>query len=438
MKEQLTLFSDFPEQPGDRILQETVRMSNLLMAFRRVQRNGGAAGVDGVTVEVFATRLQSELTHARELVLRGEYRPMPVRLVEIPKPGGGIRKLGIPTILDRVLQQALLQVLTPVFDPQFSPWSFGFRPGRGTRDAVKQAQRHIRDGYRWVVDVDLAKFFDRVNHDVLMSLVARRVKDRGALLIIRRFLQSGIMADGLTSPTLEGTPQGGPLSPLLSNIMLDVLDKELERRGHRFCRYADDANVYVRTRRAGDRVMVSMTRFLAKRLRLQVNEQKSAVDRPWQRQFLGYSVLIQKTAPLTVAPDREKRMRQKARPLLKAGRGRKLSQTLAHLAPLIRGWASYYSLCDAKAAFERFDQWLRRRLRSILWRQWKRPATRRKEMMRRGLDAKRAWKSAYNGRGHWWNAGAPHMNHAVPTRTLRALGYLSLLEEYQRLKSSAG
>jgi RNA-directed DNA polymerase len=436
--EQLALFAEFPVQPGDRILEKMVRMSNLLQAYQRVKRNAGAPGVDGVTVQNFGVHLQSELTRAQTLVLNGEYRPQPVRTVEIPKPGGGTRRLGIPTVLDRVLQQALLQVLTSVFDPQFSKWSFGFRPGRGTHDAVKQARRHVQDGFRWVVDVDLAKFFDRVNHDVLMSLVARRIKDRGALLLIRRFLQSGIMMDGLTSPTMEGTPQGGPLSPLLSNIMLDVLDKELEKRNLRFCRYADDCNVYVGSRRSGERVMRSMTRFLDRRLRLQVNEQKTAVARPWHRQFLGYSVLPRKTAPLIVAPDRESRMRQKARPLLKAGRGRKLSQTLGLLAPKLRGWASYYVLCDVKAAFERFDGWLRRRLRAILWRQWKRPKTRRRELIRRGLDVQRAHRSAYNGRGPWWNAGASHMNCAVHTRELRKLGYVSLLEEYQRLKRSAG
>lgn len=438
MKEQLQLFSSFPAQPGDRILEKTVRMSNLLKAYERVKRNKGAAGIDGVTMDAFQARCVSELTRLREAVLKGDYRPSPVRTVEIPKPGGGKRKLGIPTILDRVLQQALLQVLTPVFDPQFSKWSFGFRPGLGTHDAVRQARRHIQNGYRWVVDIDLAQFFDTVNHDKLMSLVARRVSDREALLLIRRFLQSGMMMDGLTSPTLEGTPQGGPLSPLLSNIMLDELDKELEKRKLRFCRYADDANVYVRSRRAGERVMTSLTRFLHQKLRLRVNEQKSAVDRPWRRQFLGYSVLIQKTAPLIVARDREKRLKKKVRPLLKAGRGRRLAHTLELLAPLLRGWAAYYVLCDAKAAFERFDAWLRHRLRSILWRQWKQPKTRRKELIRRGLDPQRAWKSANNGRGPWWNAGRSHMNQAVPTRSLRALGYISLLEEYQRLRRSAG
>ena len=435
---QLQLFDSWPEQSTDRIIEQTVRLSNLLNAFRRVKRNRGAPGVDGMTVQALGANLSVVLKRVSDEIVAGTYRPQPVRAVEIPKPNGGVRRLGIPTVLDRVVQQALLQVLLPVFDPGFSKWSFGFRPRVGAHTAVRLARQHIQDGYRWVVDVDLEKFFDRVNHDVLMALIARRVKDKQALRLIRLFLQSGILLDGLTTPTVEGTPQGGPLSPLLSNVMLDVLDKELERRNHRFCRYADDCNVYVRSRKAGERLMDSMTGFLKKRLRLTVNQQKSAVDRPWRRQFLGYSVLSKKTAPLCVAPPKEQRMKQKARLLLRPGRGRKVSETLQRLAPLIRGWAGYYKLCDVKRAFEDFDSWVRRRIRAILWRQWKRPHTRRKEMLKRGLDPERARKSAVNGRGPWWNAGASHMNHAVTTRELRALGYVSLMEEWQRLKSSAG
>lgn len=435
---QLQLFDDFPVQPGDGIIEKMVRPGNLLKAYQRVKSNGGAPGVDGMTIAELGKQLRGVLLRVSDEVVAATYRPQPVRQVEIPKPGGGTRKLGIPTVLDRVLQQALMQVLTPVFDPQFSKSSFGFRPGRGTHDAVKQAQKHVQAGQRWVVDIDLAKFFDRVNHDVLMGILARRITDKRALLLIRRYLQSGVMVGGLTSPSLEGTPQGGPLSPLLSNIMLDVLDKELERRNHRFCRYADDCNVYVKSKRAGERLMESLTGFLKQRLRLEVNQQKSAVDRPWRRQFLGYSVLWRKNAPLVVAPDRERRMKAKARPILRMGRGRKVAETVANLAPKIRGWASYYKLCDAKAAFERFDEWCRRRIRAIYWRQWKRPKARLKELLKRGIDYERARKSANNGRGPWWNAGAPHMNQAITTRSLRAIGHLSLLEEFQRLKRSAG
>jgi RNA-directed DNA polymerase len=434
---QLDLFDSWPEQPTERIIEEIVRQSNLLKAFERVKRNGGAPGVDGVTIANLSANLPVALERVRKELVSGTYQPSPVRGVEIPKPGGGVRKLGIPTVLDRVVQQALLQVLTPVFDPHFSAWSFGFRPRTGAHAAVRQARKHIQDGYRWVVDVDLEKFFDRVNHDVLMALVAKQVKDRRALSLIRRFLQSGILLGGLTSPTLEGTPQGGPLSPLLSNVMLNVLDKELAKRCHRFCRYADDCNVYVKSKRAGDRLMESMTRFLSKKLRLSVNQQKSAVDRPWRRQFLGYSVTNEKRAPLRISRDREQRLRVKARMILRPGRGRKIAETLKLLAPKIRGWAGYYQLCDVKRALEDFDKWMRRRIRAIYWRQWKRPGTRFKEMLKRGLNFERARKSAGNGRGPWWNAGASHMNCSITTRELRANGYVSLLEAWQRLKRSA-
>ena len=436
--QQLDLFDSYPVQPTERVIQQMVRRSNMLKAFQRVRRNGGAPGVDGMTVHDLGANLAVELRRACDEIVAGTYRPQPVRAVEIPKPNGGVRQLGIPTVLDRVVQQALLQVLTPVFDPGFSEWSFGFRPGVGAHRAVLQAQRHIRDGCRWVVDVDLEKFFDRVNHDVLMALVARQVKDKGALLLIRRFLQAGILVGGLTSPTLEGTPQGGPLSPLLSNVMLDVLDKEMEKRGHRFCRYADDLNVYVRSKKAGERLMSSMTRFLTRKLRLSVNQQKSAVDRPWQRQFLGYSFTVKKTAPLRISSDREKRLKLKARMILRPGRGRKITETMKRLAPKIRGWAGYYQLCEVKRAVTQFDEWVRRRIRAIYWRQWKRPGTRYRELLKRGISRERAHLSASNGRGSWWNAGASHMNQALDTRALRAIGYVSLMEELQRLKCSAG
>jgi RNA-directed DNA polymerase len=312
------------------------------------------------------------------------------------------------------------------------------RPGRGTQDAVLQAREYVKAGYRWVVDLDLAKFFDRVNHDVLMARVARKVKDKRALKLIRRYLEAGILIDGLVSPAIEGTPQGGPLSPLLSNILLDDLDKELERRGHRFCRYADDCNVYVRSRRAGERLMTSLTRFLDKRLRLQVNEQKSAVDQPWNRQFLGYSMLSGNACRLRVSPDREKRLKRGLKPVMRAGRGRSIRQTLDRLAPKIRGWVSYFKLSDVKAAFERLDDWIRRRIRALMWRHWKRSKTRFRELQRRGIDEQRARRAAWNGRGPWWNAGASHMNQAVPIRTLQNLGLVSFLEEFQRLKRSTG
>jgi RNA-directed DNA polymerase len=341
--------------------------------------------------------------------------------------------LGIPTVLDRLIQQALLQVLTPVFDRTFSEDSYGFRPGRSAHDAIRRARAHMAAGHRWVVDLDIEQFFDRVNHDVLMARVARRVKDKRVLRLIRRYLQAGSMEGGLVSPRLEGTPQGGPLSPLLSNILLDELDKELERRGHRFVRYADDVNVYVRSRRAGERSMASLERFLWKRLRLRINREKSAVDRPWRRKFLGYSVTMHREPKLKVAPESVKRLKSKLRILFRRGRGRSLSRVCQELSTVLRGWVAYYRMSEVKVSFDRLDEWIRRKLRTILWRQWKRPRTRRKKLIGYGLDPDRAAVSAYNGRGPWWNARSSHMHQVVPTSALRKLGLISLLEEHRRL-----
>lgn len=291
---------------------------------------------------------------------------------------------------------------------------FGFRPRRGAHDAVARAREHIAAGYRWVVDLDLEKFFDRVNHDVLMARVARRVKDKRVLLLIRRYLQAGMMEGGPVSPRTEGTPQGGPASPLLSNILLDELDKELERRGHRFVRYADDSNVYVRSKAAGERVMASLERFLVKRLRLKVNRDKSAVARPWQRKFLGYSVTSNVKPKLKVAPESLQRLRVKLRSVWRRGRGRNLASTITELNLVLRGWVAYYRMVDTKGSFEALDAWARRKLRAILWRQWKRPSTRLKKLRQGGVDAARARAGAMNSHGPWWNAGASHMNQAVP------------------------
>lgn len=418
------------------LMEQVVRRDNLLAAYGRVRANKGAPGIDGVTIDELADFCRRHWPRIREELLSGQYVPRPVRKVEIPKPDGkGVRMLGIPTVLDRLIQQALLQVLTPIFDPGFSDASFGFRPGRGTHQAVLRAREHIAAGHRWVVDMDLEKFFDRVNHDILMSRVARKVKDKRVLLLIRRYLQAGIMQGGVCSPRTEGTPQGGPLSPLLSNILLDDLDKELERRGHRFARYADDCNVYVRSRAAGERVLDSLEKFLAKRLRLKVNRDKSAVARPWERKFLGYSVTAHKDPKLKVSAQSVKRLKDKLRPVLRAGRGRSLARVCRELGPVLRGWVAYYRLSEVKAGFEALDEWLRRKLRCIVWRQWRRARTCFKELCRAGLDQPRAAASAYNGRGPWWNAGASHMNQALSTRTLRAAGLLSLLDEHRRLAS---
>ena len=319
------------------LLEEVLRRENLLRAYQRVKRNGGAPGVDGMTVEQLGAYLVRRWEAIREELLAGRYRPALVRSVEIPKPSGGVRRLGIPTVLDRLIQQALLQVLQPHFDATFSERSFGFRPGRSAHQAVMAARAEIAAGYRWVVDVDLKDFFDRVNHDVLMARLARRVKDKRILRLIRLYLQAGLLQGGLVSQRVEGTPQGGPLSPLLSNVLLDELDRELQRRGHRFVRYADDCNVYVRSRRAGERVLDSLERFLAKRLRLEVNRSKSAVDRPWRRKFLGYSVTSQREARLRVSPESVRRLKEKLRLLLRSGRGRSLGKFIHQLGPVLTG-----------------------------------------------------------------------------------------------------
>ena len=409
----------------------------MLAAYHRVVSNKGAPGVDGVTVEELESLLRRRWEAIREKLFSGTYVPNAVRKVEIPKPGGkGVRMLGIPTTLDRLIQQALLQVMQPTFDPTFSAHSFGFRPGRSAHQALDRAKEHIAAGHRWVVDMDLEKFFDRVNHDVLMSRLARRIGDKRILRLIRRYLQAGMMAGGIASPRSEGTPQGGPLSPLLSNVLLDELDKELEQRGHRFVRYADDCNIYVCSRRAGERVLDSTERFLKKRLRLTVNREKSAVDRPWKRKFLGYTFTMHYQPKLKVAPESVRRFKGRLREMFRRGRGRSLRRVIGDLRPVLIGWVSYYRKSEVRNVFEQLDQWIRRKLRVILWRQWKRNWTRAKELIRRGLSPEQAWTSATNGRGPWWNAGASHMNRAVPTRYLSQLGLVSLIQQRLQLARS--
>jgi len=336
--------------------------------------------------------------------------------------------------MDRLVQQALHQVLTPIFNPGFSESSYGFRPGRSAHQAVQKAREHVAAGKRFVVDMDLEKFFDRVNHDVLMARVRRKVGDKRVLGLIRRFLQAGLMTGGMCSQRSEGAPQGGPLSPLLSNILLDDLDKELERRGHAFCRYADDCNIYVRTRRSGERVMASVSRYLQTRLKLQVNAAKSAVDRPWNRKFLGYSMTAHKQPRLKVAPAVAARLKESVRDACRKGRGRSLQAVIDGLSQKLRGWVNYFKLSEVKNVFEELDGWVRRRLRLILWRQWKRVYTRARNLMQRGLNKDRALKSVMNGRGPWWNSGASHMNVAFPKKYFDKLGLVSLLDYYRKLQ----
>lgn len=414
-------------------MEQVVCKANMHHAYARVVRNKGAAGVDGMSVGELKAHLQTHWPTLRAQLLSGDYVPQAVRAVDIPKPGGGVRTLGIPTVVDRLIQQAVLQVLQRPFDVTFSNGSFGFRPGRSAQQAVKRAHGYIASGYRWVVDLDLEKFFDRVNHDLLMGRLAKRIQDKRILKLIRRYLQAGLMSGGVATPRAQGTPQGGPLSPLLSNILLDELDKELERRGHCFVRYADDCNVYVRSQLAGERVLNSLERFLQQRLKLVVNRSKSAVAQPWERSFLGYTVTKQPSPRLQLATMSIKRLKAKIRTLFRMGRGRSLVRTISELKPMLRGWLAYFRLTEARNRLQALDSWLRRKLRCIVWRQWKRPSTRMKRLTAAGVYRIRAKRSAYNKRGPWWNAGSQNMNIAVPSRTLHGMGLISLVNEHQRL-----
>jgi RNA-directed DNA polymerase len=420
----------------EQLLEAVVERKNMWLALKQVERNSGAAGVDNMTVAQLRDYLREHWLRIKAELLSGSYQPQPVLKVEIPKPGGkGMRMLGIPTVVDRLIQQALHQVLSPLFEPHFSESSYGFRPRRSAHQALLKARQYVREGRRWVVDIDLEKFFDRVNHDILMSRLARRIKDKRVLRLIRRYLQAGMMSNGLTTARREGTPQGGPLSPLLSNILLDELDKELERRGHKFCRYADDGNVYVRSRSAGERVLKSLTTFLERRLRLKVNAEKSAVARPWARKFLGYSFTTQRDSRLKVARESVQRLKEKLREIFRRGRGRNLNKLIeGELTPLLRGWVNYFRLAEVKGIFEELDSWIRRKLRGLIWRRWKRPCTRAKKLMQRGLAQAHALKSAMNGRGPWWNAGAAHMHAAFPKSYFDRCGLLSLLEQRRRFQ----
>jgi RNA-directed DNA polymerase len=432
----VTARREYSGPEAEQLLEAVVERENMWLALKQVERNRGAAGVDNMTVEQLRAYLREHWLRIKEELLAGDYQPQPVRKVEIPKPGGqGMRMLGIPTVLDRLVQQALQQVLSPLFEVSFSESSYGFRPNRSAQQAVLKAREYVREGRRWVVDIDLEKFFDRVNHDVMMSRLARRIKDKRVLRLVRRYLQAGIMSNGLATVRREGTPQGGPLSPLLSNILLDELDKELERRGHKFCRYADDSNIYMQSRSAGERVMKSISRFLEQRLRLKVNAEKSAVARPWERKFLGYSLTWHREARLKVAASSVQRLKAKLREIFRRGRGRNLGKLIeAELTPLLRGWMNYFRLAEVKGVFDELDSWIRRKLRCVIWRQWKRALARAKGLMKRGLKKTQAWESATNGLGPWWNAGASHMHAAFPKSYFDRYGLLSLLEQQLRFQ----
>jgi len=410
----------------DKLIEEACEKENLKEALRRVKANAGAAGVDGMTVKKLPDFLRENWPRLKEQLLTGTYRPQPVKRVEIPKAGGGTRKLGIPTVVDRFVQQAVLQVLQKRWDPTFSEYSYGFRPGRSAHQAVAKAQEYIQQGYDWVVDLDLEKFFDRVNHDVLMSRVARRISDKRMLKLIRGFLNSGVMENGLVGPTEEGTPQGGPLSPLLSNLLLDELDQELERRGHRFVRYADDSNIYVRSERAGQRVMEGVKRFLTRKLRLRVNESKSAVARPKDRKFLGFSFTRGESAKRRIAPQALLRFKKRIRELTRRTRGISIERMIGELRLYMLGWRGYFGFCETPSILRDLDGWTRRRLRCLLWKQWKRGKVRFKELRSRGIGKNLAAQTAGSAHGPWRLSNSPALTYALPNAFFDSLALPSL------------
>jgi RNA-directed DNA polymerase len=406
-------------------MEAIVARDNLKKALAQVRRNKGAPGVDGMTVDDLAPYLKDHWPAIRTRLLDGTYRPLPVRRVEIPKAAGGLRPLGIPTVLDRFIQQAVMQVLQAAWDRSFCEHSYGFRPGRSAQGAVRAAQAYIAAGNRFVVDLDIEKFFDRVNHDILMGLVAKRVSDRRILRLIRGFLTAGVLADGLVGPTDEGTPQGGPLSPLLSNLMLDELDRELVRRGHRFVRYADDCNIYVRSRRAGERVMTSVAGFLARRLKLRLNPAKSAVAVPWQRKFLGFS-FTSGTPRRRIAPQALARFKSRVRELTRRTRGASLKQIIREVSRYLVGWRGYFGICQTPSVLRGLDRWVRRRLRCIAWKQWKRGRTRFAELRRRGVGKDLAATTAGSAHGPWRLSNSPALAIALPNALLGTLGLAAL------------
>jgi RNA-directed DNA polymerase len=406
----------------EQLMEEVCERENCKQALARVKANKGSAGADGMTVRELPEFLKQHWPAIREQLLSGTYKPQPVKRVEIPKPDGGVRKLGIPTVLDRFIQQAVMQVLQRKWDRTFSDHSYGFRPGRSAHQAVAAAQQYIAAGYHWVVDFDLEKFFDRVNHDKLMSKIAERVSDKRLLKLIRSFLRAGVMEDGLVSSVDEGTPQGGPLSPLLSNIVLDELDRELERRSLRFARYADDCNIYVRSQRAGERVMESITRFLMAKLKLKVNQQKSAVARPWDRKFLGFSFTNDGIPKRRIAPKAVDRFKERVRELTRRTRGVSIERMVEELSRYLRGWIGYFGKCETPLVLAGLEKWIRRRLRSAIWKQWPTGWVKFAELRKRDVNVHLAKKTAGSAQGPWHLAKSTALSFALPNAYFYSLG----------------
>jgi len=411
------------ESPAEeQLMEEVCERENCKQALARVKANKGSPGMDGMTVQELPGYLKEHWPAIREQMLSGTYKPQPVKRVEIPKPDGGVRKLGIPTVLDRFIQQAVMQVMQRRWDGTFSDHSYGFRPGRSAHQAVEKAQKYIAEGYRWVVDLDLEKFFDRVNHDRLMARIAERISDKRMLKLMRAFLTAGVMENGLVSPVDEGTPQGGPLSPLLSNIVLDELDRELEKRGLRFGRYADDCNIYVRSQRAGERVMGSITRYITRKLKLKVNEEKSAVGQPRERKFLGFSFTSEREPRRRIAPKAIVRFKRRIRELTSRTRGVSIEKMAEEVARYLRGWLGYFGRCQTPSVLERLEKWLRRRLRSVIWKQWKRGRVRFGELRKRGVGKELSAKTAGSAHGPWRLANSPALAIALPNAYFVSLG----------------
>jgi RNA-directed DNA polymerase len=425
-----------PIQCTTELMVQLVARPNMLEAYKKVVANKGAPGIDNVTTEQLREHLFQHWEEVKEDLLKGTYRPQAVRRVEIPKADGGKRKLGIPTVMDRLIQQALHQVLSPIFEKTFSENSYGFRPKRSAQQAIMKAKQYIKGGLRWIVDMDLEKFFDKVNHDILIDRIRRKVRDPTVLTLIRRYLKSGVMEDGVVSNNEEGTPQGGPISPLLSNIMLTDLDRELQRRGHAFCRYADDCNIYVRSERAAERVMSSITSFVETKLKLKVNREKSKVDRPWRRKFLGFSFTSHLNTKIRVHGKSVQKLKGKIKDLCRIGRGWNQTRFIQKkINPVIRGWVNYFKIADTYTYAKDLDAWIRRRLRTLLWRQWSQAKVRKRKLLARGIDPQKAFMAAYSSKGAWRMCGFTTIATAIPATEFQEQGLISM---YRKVRYDKG
>ncbi|RCX18368.1 group II intron reverse transcriptase/maturase [Anaerobacterium chartisolvens] len=417
-----------------RLLERILDKDNMNRAYKRVKANKGKPGIDGMTVDELRPFLEKNGDRIKKAIMEGTYIPKPVRRVEIPKPDGGIRLLGIPTVLDRVIQQAIAQALTPIYEREFSEFSYGFRPKRNAHQAIRKCKEYIEAGYTWAVDIDLAKYFDTVNHDKLMRLLSQTIKDSRVLSLIRKYLQSGVMINGVVINTEEGTPQGGNISPLLSNIMLNELDRELTKRGLRFCRYADDANIYVKSKKAADRVMASITRFIEEELKLRVNKDKSAVDRPWKLKFLGFSFYYKKGGiGIRVHPKPVNKFKMKLKEATGRSRVKSLQEWTLKLNQIITGWVNYFRIADMAGLAKKLDEWLRRRIRMCFWKRWKKIKTKHDNLVKLGIDNYKAWEFANTRKGYWRVSNSPILAASLTNEKLRKQGFPTVTERYTKV-----